>query len=248
MRKIMPLLFALFCFCIHAFSQDSTKKEHLANQEIAGNATLLLKQVFNLSSSTLPMLPYDITYKRIVGNKAFRTGIGLTINNTSVYSCSSSSSQPTGPDQVTPSVTNSGNVYFRAGYEWRHDFNDRFMAYCGLDGIAQFGYFKSETSEISNGLPFSYHYNKTTDNITTLAGGLGPVIGIQFFLTKRISILTESPVYFQYIHQKEGITDYSNTLAGSSGYVSSTDKDTQTTNKMNLSVVLPVTLYLAIKF
>jgi hypothetical protein len=240
-------------------SQDTTKatpsKDCKFNHEIGGNMTLFLKQVFNLSNTTLTVLPYDITYKLIRKNDkwAGRAGFGITMNNSSINTTQTTTSQNqstiTGPDPVIPTTNNSMNLFYRIGWECRHSFGTRIIASAGLDLAGQYGSSHSQNTEIDNNLPNSYDYLRTTDDISTLAYGGGPVAGLQFMLTKNLSIFTEMPLYFMHTSQKEVVDSYENSLQNfSTTYISEDNKQTQTIKSSKLSVTLPVTLYVALKF
>jgi|ERR1019366_430974 hypothetical protein len=248
---------SLFVFSASCFAQDTTKKDIIKkckfNHEVGINTTLLLKQIFNLSNNTFPTLPYDLTYKLIRDNNkwAIRVGIGVTMNNSSVSSTTTSTNQISGgPDPIVPTTTNSTNLFYRVGWERRYAFDSRIVAFGGFDFAGQYGTTTSQSSNVFNNLPNSYSYTKTHDNTTTMMYGGGPVAGIQFFITKRLSLFTEIPIYFQYTSQKEVTDNYQNQLVSSSGtdYISSDNSQTQITKGSKLSVTLPVTIYLALKF
>lgn len=258
MKKLFFLSFMFFSLC--CFSQqvtptDTTKKSCSCkfNHEVGINSTLLLKQIFNLSNNTFTTLPYDATYKLIFGNMAVRVGAGITMNNSAAQTTTSSTSQnqsPQGPDPQVPTTNNSTNFFYRVGWEYRFALDSKWMAYGGLDFAGQYGTSYSQSSQVFNNLPASYNYTKTTDELTLNAYGGGPVAGIQFFIAKRISIATEIPVYFMYTKQEEITDNYSNVLSSSTGgeYLSSHDSEKVTTSGSKLSVTLPVTLYLSVKF
>ena len=244
-------------FSASCFAQDTTKKDITKkckfNHEVGINATLLLKQVFNLSNNTFPTLPYDLTYKLIRNNNkwAVRAGVGVTMNNSSVSSTTTSTNQNqiSGPNEIVPTTTNSTNIFYRVGWERRYAIDSRIIAFAGFDFAGQYGTSNSQSSNVFNNLPGSYSYTKTTDNTSTMMYGGGPVAGIQFFLTKRLSLFTEIPIYFFYSTQKEVTDNYQNQLDSNSGtYISSDNQQIQATKGSKLSITLPVTLYLAIKF
>lgn len=252
MKKIIFL--SLFLFSTSCFSQNDSTEKCNFDHEIGINTTMLLKQIFNLSNNTFPTLPYDLTYKLISENNkwAIRGGVGITLNNSSVSSTITSTNQnqtPGGPDAIVPTTNNSTNLFYRMGWEQRFVIDGRFLPYAGFDIAGQFGNSKSQSSNVSNNLPFSYSYTKTRDNILTMMYGGGPVAGIQFFLTKKVSLFTEIPIYFFYSYQKEVTNNYQNQFDFNSGtYISSENGQTQKITGTKLSVTLPVTLYMALKF
>jgi hypothetical protein len=249
---------SLFLFSVSCFAQDTTKKESTTkckfDHEIGINATLLLKQIFNLSNNTFPTLPYDLTYKLIRNNNkwAIRAGAGITMNNSTVTSTTTSSnqSQVAGPDPIVPTSSNSTNLFYRAGWERRFVFDKKIVVFAGVDLVGQYGTTNSQSSNVFNDLPNNYSYTKTTDKTSLMAYGGGPVAGIQFFISKRLSLFTEIPIYFLYSNQKEITDNYQNRSDASfaNTYTSSNNTQTQITKGSKLSITLPVTLYLAIKF
>ena len=103
--------------------------------------------------------------------------------------------------------------------------------------------------QCSINLPNNYSYSKTRDNIITNVLGGGPVGGIQFFLSKSFSILTEIPVYVQYNNQKEVAISYRNSYTSfNNASETSENQLTQLTKTTTLVVMLPVTIYLCLKF
>ena len=254
------LIFAsLLILSASTFAQDTLKTESSRkcqfNHEIGINATLLLKQVFNLSNNTFPTLPYDITYKLISNNNkwAIRAGVGVSLNNSTVSSTTTTASlnqPPSGPDQAVPTETNSTNLFYRVGWERRFINYGKILPYAGFDIAGQFGTSKSQSSNVSDNLPFNYSYTKTSDKTVNNTIGGGPVAGIQFFITKKISLFTEIPIYFFYTQQKESTNSFQNQLDNNNSGTYTTSENDQTikTTSTKLSVNLPVTLYLAIKF
>lgn len=255
------LLSLVLLLSLNSFAQDTTKKdvpkERCAiTNEIGINATDLMKQVLSLSSNTFTLLPYDLTYKLIFKNCAIRAGVGVYINNSQVSSTSTTTSQvivTPGPDQVVPNITNTATIFYRAGWEHRFMLGQRFTAYAGLDVIGKYGKTFTQSCNINNNLPSNYNYYKDKDNATTTAFGGGPVAGIQFFLTKQLSIFTEVPIYFQYSYQKSIIDDFTDNwqesyLTYTYSFVTTETKQTNKTIGKGFQLVLPVTIYLALKF
>jgi hypothetical protein len=251
MKKFILLLVIPFT----SLAQDTTKiaepPAKKINHEIAINTTLLLKQIFNLSNNTFPTLPYDVTYKLIIKKSAIRVGAGINMTNSSLTTSTTSTNQnsaPSGPDAVVPTINKSSNLFYRVGWEKRYTVGTRVAASWGVDFAGQYGKSNSQSSSGFNSLPNNYNFTKTTDNLKMMAYGGGPVVGIQVFITKRISVSTEVPLYFQVIQQTEVTENFQNNYSSFNGWTSSTNTQTQTTKGTKFSLTLPVTLYLAIKF
>jgi hypothetical protein len=271
MKKILSVTF--LCLSLGLFAQDTLKtkstkatvdsahavvrKPYTACNELGGNFTLFLKQIFDLSNTTLPTLPYDLTYKHICGKNAFRAGFGILMNNSTVNTTTTSSGAGSGsslipgPDPIVPTTTKSMNIFYRLGWERRYMLDTRICAWWGLDLAGQIGSSHSASSVVNNNLPNSYSYSRTSDDAQTMAIGGGPVCGIQFYITQKLSFFTEMPLYFQYNYQKDVTDNYQNQLIGGGfnpSYASSDNGQTQITKNPRLSLTLPVTLYLALKF
>lgn len=247
-------LFIAILFSLSGFAQDNQNppmpEEFKISHEIGINTTFLVKQMFSLSSSSFTTLPYDLTYKLIRRNQAIRAGVGVSLNNSTVSTSTSGSSATPGPDPIVPTYSKSMNLYYRVGWERRFALQSKVMAYLGLDIIGQSGNSSSQSSVVFNNLPNYYSYSKTTFDSKTMGYGGGPVAGIQLFLTKKLSIFTEAPIYFQYTTKTEKTENYSNFLQSGWGtpvYVSTDDKEVQSTKGSRLTLALPVTIYLSIK-
>ncbi|MGZ3864943.1 MAG: hypothetical protein ACXVC6_02930 [Bacteroidia bacterium] len=262
MKKL--LLFIILSLSFNAFpqkdtistsssQQDSLKKRQRSYNEIGLNITSLIKQVLNLSNTNFTPLPYTVTYKFINRqNKwAFRAGMGVFMNNTSVTTTSTTTSQnnPGNPPDESGPITNKfWSTSYRAGFEYRYSVNRRIMAYAGIDLVAQNA--KSTSTDIQefNNLPNTYQFSKTTEVIKTNGFGIGPVAGIQCYIARRLSVFTEVPAYFVYTSKNDVTTSYQNVLQFGGSYQSTTDTQTQLTKTSSLAITLPVTIYLCLKF
>ena len=253
MKKIVAMLLCVYSFTL--FSQDTTKtvkhKRKVYN-EVGINATLLLRQVFGSSSSSVTPLPYNLTYKLIVGKWAVRTGFGISINNTTSegYTSNQNSFYQTPPDQYVPSYTNSKDYYFRLGAEYRFHIGRKLLVYTGIDIAGQSLNTKSQTCNMNNELPNFYQFTKTNSSTTSGAIGIGPVVGIQFYCTKRFSVYTEIPFYYMTNRLNTQSTTYSNYFNVNDGpnYTQGYSDSWQRTTTKAFSITIPATLYLAVKF
>lgn len=244
MRPLRSALFLVaLSFSVAAPAQDTTAK----HCEFGFNTTLLLKQVFNLSNNTFAMLPYDLTYKRINGNHAWRFGLGVDVDLQNVTTETSGGGTVSGPDPVGPTYSRNGLLSLREGWEKRFDMDKRFTAWLGVDLVEAYGNNSAQSISVFNNLPSNYSYSRTTLSGNTIEAGLGPVAGIQFALTKRLSLFTEAPLYAVFHYEKQETENYTNQYFGG-GYNAELNKETITTSKLNLSFTMPVTLYLALKF
>ncbi len=219
------------------------------NHEVGFNATMLLKQVFNISNTVLPMLPYDITYKRIKGRNALRIGGGLDVVLQNVQQSGTllGSTTPRPEDNVkTYNQTLATDL--RGGYEWRFAAERRVMMYAGVDLVGGYSRLASQ-SQTANQNTFNgdYYYTRVTSAINSYRAGLGPVLGFQVNLSKRLGLFTEIPVYFVYSQETDRTDTYTRSIVnGISSYTitENTEFETATTRGIQTNVSLPVTLYL----
>lgn len=255
-KKLRLFLLLLCGFSSAAFAQDSTRVHHHQPDtaemkrhphELGVNTTLLLKQVFNLSNNTLPMLPYDITYKYIMKKSALRFGIGLTVDFSSSSTTNSVSNTQPSPDPISPTYNRSAATFMRAGWEWRTRLARRFLFYYGADLAGQYGMTEAQTITVFNNLPNNYSYSKTNLSSSTAKIGGGPVAGLQWFAARRISIATEVPLYVMYSHQRTTTQDFEKNISFGN---EQTDYNTEseTITGLNVALTLPVTLYAAFRF
>lgn len=250
MRKILiTLLLVSAIGILRAQQANSTAAVKPVNHEFGFNTTMLLKQVFNISNTTLPMLPYDLTYKRIKGRNAWRFGLGLDADLQRFSTTNSLQGNATPRPEDNVNTYNQGiGADFRAGYEWRFAGDRRILVYGGFDIVAAYNRTASQ-GQTANINTFSgdYYYNRTTRDINGMSAGAGPVGGLQIGLTRRLSLFTELPVYFVFSKSTDETTSYThNILNGTS--TTETDKETISTTGLATSVKLPVTFYLAYRF
>jgi hypothetical protein len=252
MKKI--LITVLVLAGLSASSQDSTSTKKIANDDLAHheigiNATLLIKQVLSLSTTNVTLLPYDLTYKYISNKWAFRTGLGIMSSSSTNETTSTTTSTVTpGPDASAPTTNKFFQASYRAGIEYRVPVKNWLLGYAGIDIAGVNSKSTDQSSNVFNNLPFSYQYTRTTDVTTTTSIGAGPVLGLQFYINKRLSIFTEIPIYIMHTRTVEDIDDYRNVLQGSNIYVSTDNTQTQTTTGNTFRIILPATVYVAFKF
>lgn len=225
---------------ISAHKDKDEKSEKNIHHEIGVNATYFMKQVFSLSSNTLPTQPYQLTYKLIAGKKiAGRLGIGADM----------SSQNTTVSGSTTPRQTNNSNVFGRIGVEYRKQVSRHFLAYAGIDFVTQLINSKTTTSTdpgSGGGSGFSQTV-VTTDKNNGFGGG--PVLGIQYYINKRMSLYTEMPITFLTGHKSETVSTTTINNGGGFGNPTTTyDSNITNSTTNDFSIMVPVTLYFAVKF
>ncbi len=188
--------------------------------QIGVNTTFFFKQFLNFSqNNTIAVSPYVLTYKLISPrNHAFRMGVGGT------YSNKKETFENTGQ---LPRTTNAYSLDFSAGYEYRMPLSDRWLCFFGADAVTDLVSSKVIATDPSDEV--------TTITKTTEYGG-AMVVGIQFNISKRISLFTETSV--QFTNSK---SSFESTFLNNPGFNSK-----QVTRETSVNFVLPTSLFLAI--
>jgi hypothetical protein len=198
-------------FQYSAFSEDEpTTKRH----ELGVNTTLLIKQVLSFNSNNIPFSPYFVTYKYLFKNNInLRAGAGVMVQKTS-----------TTENDINKRYSKSYNMDYRLGIEKQNMLSERWKAYYGLDIIYTYNeiFAESEFATFSNQVK---------------GFGAGPVVGIQFYMTKRLSLFAESTLYYSNLNDRT-----SNTSTNPFG-----QNSTSHSNILKGEIKLPTTLYLAFK-
>jgi opacity protein-like surface antigen len=145
----------------------------LPRHELGVQANQLLRQIASFGNSSVPFSnPFILSYKAVSkkGKSVFRSGFGYTFNTINVSNSSLN----------TNSVLNSFDL--RLGQEWRRNFTNRILFFYGYDVLFGFASNKTKASSFTS--------------ITTNSNfGFGPLIGIDYYFTKRLKIGTEANYY-----------------------------------------------------
>lgn len=189
------------------------------SNQIGVNTTFFFKQFLNFSSNNaIAVSPYVLTYKLISPkNHAFRMGIGGILSNKSE---TFQVGQP-------PRKTNAYTLNFSAGYEYRRVLSNRWLCFFGADVITDLISSKVVAEDFSDVV--------TTITKNTKYGGAA-IVGLQFNISKRVSLFTETSVQFT-----TGNSKFEARFLNNPGFNSK-----QTTNETSVNFVLPTSLFLAI--
>jgi hypothetical protein len=222
MRK--PLLICIACLYLvtmplKALCQEAEAPAKYTNQ-IGVNTTFFFKQFLNFSdNNTIAVSPYVLTYKLISPrNHAFRMAVG------GIYSNKTETFKNTGQ---LPRKTNAYSLDFSAGYEYRIPLSERWLCFTGADAITDLASSKVVATDPSDEV--------TTITQTTEYGG-DLLVGIQFNISKRISLFTETSV--QFTNSK---STFEAKFLNNPGFNSK-----QVTRETSVNFVLPTSLFLAI--
>lgn len=161
--KQLLIIIAAFAFMIPVHSQGSELYTDKKNELNIG-----FFNAFELNNFS----DLGIGYKRMAKNGAWRIGTGLYFSN-SEY-------------EGDVSITTYGDydISPRIGYEWHQNFNRLQLQY-GTDVVTSFH--KSTLEEVHEDETY-YRFQQTIDNKVSIR----PFLGLKVFITKSISISTET--------------------------------------------------------
>ena len=169
------LIFLFLCCAMTLGAQEEALEKTPTQTELGINVTNTLAGFFNSGGSDFPTDPYLFSLKFAKTNRAFRIGLNFSYTDRSEF-------LPTGNRDGFETFAAA-----RVGYEWRRHIDRRFTLYYGFDGVAQLD------SEI---LKFeSFGFDNITSTEQTIGFGGGPVMGIQFWISKKVALSTETSIY-----------------------------------------------------
>lgn len=180
MRHILITFFLLTSLAAVATSDSlvvapKAKPQH----HVFLNTTFFLKQLINLSNQNIAISPYILGYKCFfTKNHGIRASIGGSFSKRTDY-----------PDSTATRITTNYAVDYRVGYEFRHLFGKRWYLQTGVDivGRQSFGGTKANSS---------FDILNSSTSFNSIGGG--PLLGIQFNITNRIALFTETAFYYSY--------------------------------------------------
>lgn len=223
MRQKIFLLFGFFCSFIPLFAQrDTAYYNNKYKWEVGLNVTSVITSfVGNKSEDVLSPGSYQLYAKAIVNSKqsgAIRLGLGGSYSQNKRLNTSQSF------------LTDySKAVSARVGYEWRNYIARRWMVFYGADLLGQLS---SKSISTTTTIDVVNRANNT------LSAGLGPHLGFQFALHKRIHIGTESAIYGFFQNDSEKIS-----------FMLNPNLNTKTQSQGgNVSFSAPKWIYLIVRF
>lgn len=170
------------CLCAMAPSlsaQDSTRTITWKN-EFGLDATGFLQQFLYFNNSQFPTYytpVYYVTYRRHFGKCNLRSAIGGYI-----YHHPFETPYPNDPNSYEH---NTQQLSFRIGWEWTNELAKRWQVFYGMDYLQGFLHDQNDAPYWNGG----YANGRET---TTIIYGIGPLLGMRFRLTDRISLSTEA--------------------------------------------------------
>lgn len=243
MKKLTFLLILSFSFLTnsYAFEIDSTHsayttkadtgkaiKKHERRSYLSVNATFFLKQFLSFSSQSVNISgsPYIFDY-RYIGkhNSGFRISAGASYNQqktTIPGSINQTGIDETDNDHVL-------NVSYRIGYLFQKPIAKRWTIMAGVDFI---GTVTDSAQKVTSGTDVS------TNDAKGWTIGIGPTVGIQFDINKRMGLYTEASIY--YTHGGMTETNNFNSFPQDNGNV--------TISSNGFNFIVPVSIFYYIRF
>ncbi len=213
-KSLLPLL--LFLNVAILFAQNETEQPVYKN-EIGLNLTAFANQFFSFNDNIANPGPYLFTYKFIKGRQAFRMGLGFQFRDEKSESDNVN---------VADLETNGIDFSLRLGLEKQTNVGQRWLFTAGGDFVVRYFDVKSNS-------PSNFGSIQLDENEWSV--GIGPVLGIHFRMTPRISVGTEGTFYLQYFSGKSK-TDFG-------GYGGNEDS----TSGFNFNMRTPLALYFGIR-
>ena len=216
------LTIALCFFSIHLTYAQNEEVAKPTTTQLGVNATQFINTFLSFNENNAPTGAYLFSLKFLQDNKGFRLGTGFGFSKTTAE-----------VDANQEDRTNKNNFFnLRAGYEWQIPITKRWLTYFGLDAIFGISKFESE---------FDPGFGRIITKNENLSFGGGGIMGIQFNINNRISLATESTLYF--IHRNLE----SEQIFPDQG-IGGEDKQTSKTTSDQFSPSLPTSLFIQINF
>lgn len=214
---LRTILFVFACSCLLSLDALSQRKE------ISFNTTNVISNIFSLSDQADLIDPHSFAIRFIKPStdegksKIIRLKGGINVLT------SLSSNTFIGFESRT---LDDWLVNARIGFEQQKFLSEKFEFYYGWEVGLSYRHTKSEVI-------FDFQGLVNTNNSYGI--GTGPYIGFQFHFNERISVYTESNLYFEYIQQEQEFDDFGVVQTSSSSVV-------------KLNHFLPNSLYFALAF
>jgi hypothetical protein len=202
MRKVFCILLILLPILVSAQLNDSSSQNIKRFQHQVGiNATSFLLQFLSFNNSNINnpqqfFTPASVDYKffknKPGGNSRIggRFGLGFTQSN-----------QSENPSSDFTTKQKVSNLSARAGVEIQQKIITRWTVYYGLDLIYQ-----TNDREVSTTFSNGQEFFSTTTMENNTGSGAGPVLGVQFNINKKLSLSTETALYYLEGHIKTNNT------------------------------------------
>lgn len=224
MRLFLIVLFIFFAFCAQSYGQSEKNDINTFypyKNEIGINFTNVLGNVLSLNPDNASS-PYGLTYRRHMGNISFRSAVNINITNSSADDFSNG--------LFIRRTLNIVKSDFRVGLEKHLVLHKRVLFSYGIDILGAIG---NEKSEIQD---FNLGGNTFISDKKTFGAGVGPVLRLEYKISDRIFISSESSLYGFISQTKSSLT------------INGTKDDDTKSSDSSLILVLPQSLFFNISF
>ena len=216
----------LFFSSYFLVAQDISEGPELSyNHEWGLNVTSFANQFLSFNSNGVSSGPYLFTYKHhgkdkkdYNRKKVFRLGAGFSFNKTNTE----------GNNNVAPLESDQVNLSLRLGSERHFPIERRWLFTAGGDFLVNYS--------DNNSNSFSQFGDVSIDS-NQWSVGVGPVVGVHFYINPRISLGTEGTIYLSYFQSKQK-TDFGNFMA---------EPDSNKASGFNMVMNTPLALYFAVR-
>ncbi len=202
-------------------AQPTSAANGLPLNEVGINMTSFVENILSFNGVEEGNNPYLLTYKRYFnGFWVLRTGIGGNYRQTTEES------------DGTPGTSENSELdfAFRLGAERQYFLNPRWMAYFGFDAVLWAESIRAENDD---------DFDKVVTSTESLTFGPSPVIGIQFNITPRLNISTESSFSLFYRINNRKVT--------SESFPEQFNRD-DTIEEFEVASVLPIAIFMKFRF
>lgn len=229
LHSFIALLY--LCMASLSYGQKYDREDALSSyfthrNELGVNITNVLGNVLSLNPNNINS-PYGIIFRRHLGSTSLRLGLDVGIASTEDFTF--------GNNVQTRKKINEKTINSRIGYEWHLPINKKFMFSYGLDIIANRFSDDSDLTESSFNSGGTVSKSFKSEERTFGYGG-GPVLRFDFRFNERLSLSTESTLYYIRSTSTDKLFDRGQLLLN--------DKS----NTNNLSLVLPQSLFVNLAF
>ncbi|MBK8668453.1 MAG: hypothetical protein IPN89_02910 [Saprospiraceae bacterium] len=189
MKYFYIMVCLCFSYCI-SFAQKENAFYTYKN-EIGINFTNVLGNVLSLNPNNASS-PYGLTYRRHMKNSSFRSALNIRYGSNQTNDFSSGSFFQRTLNILTTNV--------RFGLEKHLVVHKKLQFSYGFDVLVSYGRENSEIIDLNtNGSTF-------LSNQKTIGGGLGPMLRLEYKISDRIYISSESSLYGIYNTTNESLT------------------------------------------
>jgi len=218
---------------------DSTKAKKTTHQYLGIQANQLLNQLFNFGNNA-PVVnnPYLIIYSV----NSLRTGLGLNAGMGYTVHSTDEKSDPT-----TSRSTTINSFSTRVGVEKKSLLSKKWQVSFGFDLI-----YNNEDDQTRSESKFQFNSMISDSNSNTSYFGFGPRAALNFFVSEKILLGTETTYYFKSIKISQKITNTQTTVTidpnTGQQFFQTTSSTVNTSQKAtDFALRVPVAIFLILK-